>query len=153
MARITVEGKDYVTLTEDNLEDEKSKHNSKVHLIELNFSKPTEELFKKVLDYFPDTRRFVISNFIRFYNSQFKKCKDKKFYVKNLPKDNLLIFFKRNNKVLLDITVLRENEKQIILSDLDLILNYIEVVKINQVDYNKNEKIFKKWRGNVIIEG
>lgn len=152
MARMTTIGKDYIVLNENNIETEKAKHQEKVHLIELQFTEPDEMLLRRVLNLFPETRRFVISDFIRFYNNQFKRYRDKKYYVKNLKGDNLFIFLKRNNKVLLDFTALEDIEKQLIFKDLRMILDYVEVVKISRVDYELHFKVFKTWKGNVIID-
>lgn len=152
MARMTKINKDYIVLDETNIEIERAKHQEKVHLLELQFKEPDEELLKRVLNLFPDTRRFVISDFIRFYNNQFKKFRDKKYYVKNLKGDNLFIFLKRNNKVLLDFTALEDIEKELLFRDLRMILDYIEVVQIARNDYEEHFKTFKSWKGNVIIE-
>ena len=150
--RLTTVGKDYVVINESNLEEEAKKYSKKVHLIELEYTEPTEKLLKQVVELFPETRRFVISNFIRFYNLQFKKFRDKKFYVKNLMGDNIIVFLKKNNKVLLDFTVLKPIEKELILDDLRLILEYVEVIKISESDFQNHEKTLKFWKGNIIIE-
>lgn len=151
MARKTEINKDYIVLDETNIEIEKAKHPEKVHLIELRFKEPTEEILKKVLNLFPETRRFVVSDFIRFYNHNFKRWRDKKYYVQNLKGANLIIFTKRNNKILLDLTVLRDIERQLIYEDFRMILEYVEVIKISREDYEEYFREIKMWKGNVII--
>lgn len=151
MARITEPGKDYIILCEDNIELERERHEGKVHLIELNFREPDENLVGEVLTLFHETRRYIISNYIRFYNFFFKKFNDRKYYVSNVAGENLIIFFKRNNKVLLDITILDKIEREFILRDLGTILEYLEVIKISKEDYENNLKTFQRWKGNAII--
>ena len=139
MARLTVEGRDFVVLTTlENIKKEKAEHSKKIHIIELNFQEPSEEILKEIINSFPETRRYVISNYIKFYNDQFKRYRDKKFYVRNLEGDNLLIFLKRNNKVLLDFTVLNDLEKKLIFEDLRTVLDYIEVVQILKKDFDNH---------------
>jgi len=151
--KITEVGKDYVILNcLKDIEKFKDRINDKIHLIELDFKDPTESILKQVINNFPKTRRFIISNFIKFYNIQFKKYLDKKFYVRNLEGDNLLIFFKRNNKILLDLVALTELERMLVFNDLALVLDYIEVINIDKKNFDKHYKILKRWNGNVIIQ-
>ena len=153
MARLTIVGTDYIVLDEDNVEKEREAHEGKVHLIELRFREPEERLVKRVVDLFPETRRYVISDYIRFYNLFFKGLRDKKYYVQNTVGENLFIFLKRNNKVLLNFNVMRQVERELVLEDLRTILDYVEVVKVDQEIFEDQKKVFRPWKGNVIVEG
>jgi hypothetical protein len=145
-------GSDYIGINEDNINDKELLLIPRVHLIKLNFSSPTSEKVKEVISNFPKTNRFVVEDNIKIYNSVLKRT-SKKYYVQNREGIGLISFFRKNNKVLLDITRLNVFEKQFILSScLEDVLRNIEVVKMKQEDYIDYEDILKLWKGNVIID-
>jgi hypothetical protein len=144
-------GSDYIAITEDNLRDENLLSLSRVHLIKLNFFSPTEEKIKTTLGLYPKTNRYVIEDNIRIYNNVLKRT-NKKYYVMNLSGVGFVSFFRKNNKVLLNIENLSIFEKQFVLSVcLEDVLRNIEVIQLNYEDFVSAEEIFEKWNGNVII--
>jgi len=149
--KITKIGQDYLIVDEQS---ELKYRNSKVHLIKLAFEYPTYEKINKVFDCFPMTKRFVVDNNIKFYNSVFKNIQ-KKFYVENLDNlNNIISFFRKNNKVLLNMNRVTNSVKEFILYDcLEDTLNNLEVILVDFKTFNENLYIFEKWNGNVIIEG
>lgn len=152
MSILTKAGKDIIRLTEDHIQDVYD-INHKVHLIRLSFNNPTNEIMDWVLGTFRKTNRYVIDNeHIRFYNYFFKRT-NFKYYVINIDRyfTGLISFFKRNNKVLLDITKLDNDNKKYILLNLADVLSNTEVIIISEDDYNDNIDILKAWNGNVIL--
>ena len=146
--KLTKMGSDYVRIDEDNIED---KNIVRIHLIKLEFYNPTEEKVKKVIELFPKTNRFVVEDNIRIYNYILKRT-SKKFYVQNKSGIGFISFFRKNNKVLLDVTRLSEFEKQFVFhSCLSDILKNIEVILLEKEDYEAHMGIFKPWNGNVVI--
>jgi len=149
--KLTKLGSDYIAITEDNLRDENLLSLSRVHLIKLNFFSPTEEKIKTTLNLYPKTNRYVIEDNIRIYNNVLKRT-NKKYYVMNLSGVGFVSFFRKNNKVLLNIENLSVFEKQFVLSVcLEDVLKNIEVIQLNYEDFVSAEEIFEKWNGNVII--
>ena len=73
-------GEEYCTLAEDNIDEFVG--NRKMHLIKLAFKDPTEKIIKDVLNLYPNTNRFFISDNIKFYNA-FLKNTQKKYYIEN----------------------------------------------------------------------
>lgn len=144
--KLTIPGKDYITF------DENSEHKTttKIHLIKLLFQNPTEKKVLKVIEANPDTKRYVIEDNIKFYNSVFK-YQNKKYYVENKSGIGLISFFKKNNKNLLNINNLNEMEKAFIFDNFEDVLRNLEVVELMFKDFKKFEKIFIPWSGNVII--
>ena len=152
MSILTKAGQDIIRLTEDHIQDVYDPHN-KVHLIRLSFDNPTNEIMDWVLDTFKKTNRYVIDNeHIRFYNYFFKRT-NFKYYVINIDRyfTGLVSFFKRNNKVLLDITKLDDDDKRYILLNLADVLSNTEVIIISKDDYNDNITTLKAWKGNIIL--
>lgn len=149
--KLTKLGSDYIAITEDNLRDDNLLSLSRVHLIKLNFFNPTEEKIKTTLNLYPKTNRYVIEDNIRIYNNVLKRT-NKKYYVMNLSGVGFVSFFRKNNKVLLNIENLSVFEKQFVLSVcLEDVLKNIEVIQLNYEDFVSAEEIFEKWNGNVII--
>jgi hypothetical protein len=107
-----------------------------------------------VIDKFYQTNRFVIDlKNIKYYNFYLKKT-NIKYYVINTDVmwNGLISFYKRNNKVLLDITQLNDDEKSFVLNtSLSDILNNTEVIQIEKNDYVKHSDVINKWKGNCII--
>lgn len=149
--KLTVIGSDYIVINEDNLRDENMLKIPRVHLIELAFQDPTKEKIESVLTLYSKTNRFVISDNIRIYNALLKQTA-KKYYVKNTTGIGLISFFRKNNKVLLDATVLSEQEKSFVLDTLlpDILRN-IEVIKVSKSDFEKCKAKLEPWEGNVIV--
>lgn len=151
--RITRIGSDYITINDNNIDDESLLSIPRVHLIKLCFDNPTAEIVERVISNFHKTNRFVIEDNIRIYNS-ILKTSSKKYYVENIKGMGLISFFRRNNKVLLNITRLTPFEKQFILHVclIDILRN-IEVIHIDIEDFKESETVFNSWNGNVIISG
>jgi len=149
--RITQLGTDYIAITEDNIKNEKLLSLPRVHLIKLMFFNPTEEKIKTVLSLYPRTNRFVIEDNIRIYNSTLKRT-NKKYYVMNMPGVGFISFFRKNNKVLLNIENLSVFEKQFVLKVcLEDVLKNIEVIQLNREDFEETEQKFQRWNGNVVL--
>jgi hypothetical protein len=152
--KLTIIGKDYCIVNEDNLKDPEILSKEKIHLIKLNFHRPTKESIEAAVSLFPNTNRYVIESNgnIRLYNDTFKIL-GKKFYVENSKLAKLISFLRKNNKILLNITNLSTPEKQFILSPgvlPDLLWN-CEVVQISKLDYDKVSDAFSSWNGNLVI--
>jgi len=149
--KFTSVGTDYIAITEDNIKNEKLLSLPRVHLIKLMFFNPTEEKIKTVLSLYPRTNRFVIEDNIRIYNSTLKRT-NKKYYVMNMPGVGFISFFRKNNKVLLNIENLSVFEKQFVLKVcLEDVLKNIEVIQLNREDFEETEQKFQRWNGNVVL--
>ncbi len=150
--RISVIGKDYIKIDENNINDEKLISMSKIHIIKLQFKDVNETNIKKVIRNFPNTNRFVISDNIREYNLLLKQY-SKKFYVENVVNTPFISFFRKNNKVLLNLSCLRGFERDFVLQEsifVDILKN-LEIVQINKGDFDVMLPLFESWNGNVII--
>ncbi len=149
--RVTKIGTDYICINELSMADKNLISIPRIHIIKLDFDDPTDEKVEYVLKTFGLTNRFVIDNNIRFYNNILRKT-NKKYYVANTEDDRLITFFKRNNKVLLDTTILNPLERAFVFSIAlqDVLLN-TEVMIIRSKDYKENAEIFNKWSGNLIL--
>ena len=108
--RVTNFGSDYIRIDEDNIEDDLLLSIPRVHLIKLDFMKPTEAKVRKVLDLYPKTNRFVIETNIKTYNYILRGT-NKKYYVENAVGSKIITFFKKNNKVLVNFNNLSSGEK------------------------------------------
>jgi len=149
--KITKMGIDYVCITESNMANELITSIPRIHIIKLDFKEPTVEKVEYVLKTFNLTNRFVIDNNIRFYNSILRNT-NKKYYISNTVDDRLITFFKRNNKVLLDTTVLNPLEKAFVFSvALEDVLYNTEVMIVGEKHYKENPEPFNKWSGNLIL--
>jgi len=150
---ITKIGSDYITINEENIKDEQLLKIDRVHLIKFDFKQPSIEKVEAVMVLWNKTNRFVIANNIKIYNDILKRT-IKKYYVENTSYDNLITFFRRNNKVLLNVCNLTEHDKSFVLNKNTLsdVLKNIEVIQIEKECYNMYSSIFKKWNGNVIIQ-
>ena len=152
MIKITKPGEDIVVISDQDYNKELKTEN-KIHLIRLKFDTPTVDKMNWVIDCFYKTHRFVIdAEHIRFYNGFFKRT-NKKYYVINDKSTNGLIsFFKKNNKVLLDITALNEMDRMYALNVAFAdILRNTEVIIISKADYTEHLEELNMYNGNCII--
>ena len=142
-------GSDYVELNEQNFD--KFVHIDKIHLIKMDFVEPTEEMIRNVLNLYPNTNRFVVSNNIKLYNDLLKTT-NKKYYVENTESFGFITFFRKNNKVLLNFVKLNDALKDFVLDNLLFdVLKNVEVILIKNNDFIKKENILKNWNGNIVI--
>lgn len=150
--RLTKTGKDYIVIDECNMADPTYTRISKVHLIKLAFKLPTLEKVNYIFNTFPATNRFVVEDNIKFYNDIIRNT-NKKYYVVNKEGDALISFYKKNNKVLLDVSKLSILEKSFVFSiALDDILSLTEVMIVSEKQYMDNQAVFTKWSGNLIVQ-
>ncbi len=149
---ITRQGKDIISVTNEDFENNNVISKNKVHLIKILFSYPDEEKLDWLTESYPRTNRFVVSNNIKFFNWYFK-TKTKKFYVENNGNSRLFSFFKKNNKILLNFNILDSTTKNFILQDhvFSDILQNLEIIQLNEEIFMEKTHILDKWNGNVII--
>lgn len=148
--RITNYGSDYICIDEDNIEDELLLSIPRVHLIKLDFNKPTETKVRKVLELYPKTNRFVVETNIKTYNYILRGT-NKKYYIENSVGSKIITFFKKNNKVLINFNNLSNSEKGFLLNNFDDVLRNTEVVIIDQEIFDDKKEMLDRWSGNVII--
>lgn len=148
--RLTNFGSDYICIDEDNLEDEQLLSIPRVHLIKLDFMKPTEMKVRKVLELYPKTNRFVVETNIKTYNYILRGT-NKKYYIENAVGSKVITFFKKNNKVLVNFNNLSTSEKSFLLDNFDDVLRNTEVVIIDQEIFDDKKDQLDRWSGNVII--
>ena len=150
--RITNVGTDYISLNEKNFSDNRFQNRQRVHLIKLDFQEPTRILIDRVLNLFPKTNRFVIEDNIRDYNFILKRT-SKKYYVMNKIGADIISFFRKNNKILLNFNNLSLEEKNFFLMEdvFEDVLKNTEVVAISKNMHDLKMEVLDKWKGNVII--
>jgi len=150
--RVTNIGQDYIRIDEQNMEDRKLLSIPRVHLIKLDFEKPTETKVKKVIDLYPKTNRFVVDQNIKTYNLFIKET-NKKYYVENIVGAKVISFFKKNNKVLLNFLNLTDAERTFLLSEVVFgdVLKNTEVILVNKVIFETKKDQLELWSGNVIL--
>jgi hypothetical protein len=150
--KLTQIGNDYIRITEDNMYDEKLINIPRVHLIKLDFFSPNEEKVKTVIKNFPKTNRYVIEDNIRTYNFILKRT-NKKYYVCNKKGVDVISFFRKNNKVLVNFHNLHEFEKVFLLSDRVFadVLRNVEVIQIDKQIFDEKIEVLENWRGNVVV--
>lgn len=142
-------GNDYCIINEDNIEEFVS--SPKMHLIKMDFENPTETLIKKVLNLYPSTNRFIVSDNIRVYNYALKDT-TKKYYVENRKGDGLITFFKRNNKCVLNFENLTLTEREFVFSNiLEDVLCNVEAIIMHKKDFINRKFILEQWSGNVLM--
>ncbi|MCK5016053.1 MAG: hypothetical protein KAS32_03185 [Candidatus Peribacteraceae bacterium] len=153
MSLITVPGRDVIVVNEESKEDSVT-YNHKVHLVRLSFDNPTDEKMEWVIHTFNRTNRYIVDiNDIRYYNYYLKRT-NLKYYIINTSSNwrGLVSFFKRNNKVLLDTTILGVVDKQFVFGkSLQDILSNLEVILMHKQDYINHQDILSRWKGDVII--
>ena len=149
--KITTIGTDYIKINENNIRDKEVLSIPKIHLIKLDFIKPTKDKIDEILSLFPKTNRFVIKNDIRDYNG-YLKYTSKKYYIENYVGAGIISFFRKNNKVLLNFHNLSENERTFILDIcFEDILKNLEVIQIDQNIFDMKKDVLRSWNGNVVI--
>ena len=149
---VTSVGTDYIELNENNLYDKDLQQIPRVHLIKLSFDNPTERKIKQVLEIFPKTNRFVIERDIKIYNFILRNT-SKKYYVSNVVGTDMVSFFRKNNKILINFNYFDINDYQYFLQDnvFNDLLKNVEVVDLDKDIFDEKMDILEKWRGNVII--
>lgn len=152
MIKITKPGQDIIVITDQDY-NKKVKTEDKVHLIRLKFDTPTIDKMDWVIESFHKTHRFVIdSEHIRFYNGFFKRTNKKYYVINDSNTEGLISFFKKNNKVLLDITALSEFDRLYVLNvAFTDILRNTEVIIISKSDYTERLEELNMYNGNCII--
>ena len=134
-------------INEKNIQE---KEKDKVHLIKLDFIEPSEDKINEVIENFPSTNRFIISNNIKYYNDALRGRK--KYYVMNTSYMDLVTFFKRNNKVILNVHNLKDFEYDFILKNPNDILRNLECIMMKKTEYNQNwEPTLEDWPGNILL--
>lgn len=136
--RITTIGSDYIKINEKNYGLECFQKIKRVHLIKLDFKKPDFNLIDKVLYLFPRTNRFVIDDNIKEYNSIMRKTQ-KKYYVMNKKGVDIISFFRKNNKILLNFLNLSKEERDFFLMEgiFEDVLRNTEVIALNKKMYDE----------------
>lgn len=152
MIKITKPGSDIIVITDQDY-NKSIKTEDKIHLIRLKFEQPTIEKMNWVIDTFYKTHRYIIdSEHIRFYNGFFKRTNKKYYVINDESTDGLISFFKKNNKVLLDITALKEFDKLYVLNvAFPDILKNTEVIIISKKDYTEHLEELNMYNGNCVI--
>jgi len=150
--KLTQIGSDYIKISESNLYDQTLLEIPRVHLIKLGFFDPTESKVKQVIRNFPKTNRFVIEDNIRIYNYILRST-SKKYYVSNPEGSDVISFFRKNNKVLVNFHALDEFEKAFLLSDkvFQDVLKNTEVIHVDKNIFDEKMEVLENWRGNVIV--
>ena len=100
---LTKPGRDIIKISDEDYDNNYIKTKSKVHLIKLSFVNPTFEKLEWVVNNYRTTNRYIISDNIRIYNAFFKRT-NKKYYVENDKLNGLITFFRKNNKILFNVT-------------------------------------------------
>lgn len=151
--KFTIPGKDVIKVNEKDFKSNTIiKSKEKIHLIKFDFDDPTNDKIEWVLDSYDDTNRFIVHNNIKVYNSYLKKT-NKKYYIENNETDQLISFFKKNNKVLLNFLKLHKHVIDFIAEFcFEDVLYNTEVIYIDEIIYNHKKDIIDAWKGNVIIK-
>jgi hypothetical protein len=113
---------------------------------------PTYELVREVLHLFPKTNRFIVEDNIRDYNSILRRT-EKKYYVMNKEGAEIISFFRKNNKILLNFMNLTKEERDFFLMDgvFEDVLKNTEVIALTKKIYDEKIEVLDKWKGNCII--
>jgi hypothetical protein len=138
--KLTEIGKDIISVDEKNYCEYTS---NKIHIIKLDFHEPNYMKLQSVFKNYKKTNRFIIEDNIRTYNSLLKNV-SKKYYVMNTLKNSLISFFKRNNKVVLNVNNLT-NHDYIFINDFNVlsdILNNLEVIILDELMFEKYYELF-----------
>lgn len=151
--KLAYPGREYLYLKEADLKNiEKYLSLEKRHLIHLDFE-PDEIKTDLVFSIFPDTKRFIVSDYIKDFNYIFKKKRDKKYYVENRSCKDIISFFRKNNKILLNFINMKKEVRDIFLGPLlKNTLKNVEVIKVNEDMLEDIWIHVRYWNGNIIIE-
>ncbi len=152
--KIAEKGRDFIELTESNVIRLATEFNGrKVHIIKLNLMEPTAEKIVSIIENFPNTKRYVIENNIKIYND-ILKVTGRKYYIENATGCELIHFFRKHNKILLNFNNLRRDEQVFLMNKHVLVdlLMWVEVMIAPQYLYDKFQDILNDWSGNLIIE-
>lgn len=159
---LTVMGRDLVEINDENINSDEIntlyKTGEKVHIIKLNFKAP-ESYANEILDKFPKTKRFIIEDKnkdVSFWNSFFKEYENatgdwKKFYVENISGQDFIKFFKRHNKIFLNLQNLSPIAVSLIETEIYSILTMVEIIQGSQEFLKDNMNILSEWRGNFVV--
>ena len=154
MFRMTSPGQGYLEINNLNISDiQKTK--DKIHLIKIALSNPNRQVLERILECYPNTNRYIIDNFIKFYNNFFRNM-NKKYYVENTQNEPLITFFKRNNKVCFNYKNVDEDDKNFVRTNFKDILCNCEVIVLSEYshEYFSEQELFPEdWKGNIIING
>jgi hypothetical protein len=151
--KLTIPGTDVIVIDEENFDFYKQKakgSSDKVHLIKLSFLDPTQEKIENILNNFSNTNRFIIDNNIKTYNSLLKNT-NKKYYVQNKKGTSIISFLRKNNKILMDLTVLEKDEYVFIKNNLQDLLRNVEIILLEKNDLEPIKETLRFWKGNVIV--
>jgi len=154
MAILAIPGRDIIRVTDQDYLNDEPNLDSKVHIIRLDFNSPNDTKMRWVIDKFYKTNRFVVDlQNIKYYNFYLKRTNYKYYVINtNVLWKGLISFYKRNNKVLLDITKLTRQEQNFVLNiAFEDVLNNTEVILLEEIQYIDKFDIIKKWKGNCII--
>lgn len=148
--KIAYVGTDYIEVNESNIDEFVDRE--KIHLIKLNFNEPTKELILEVLEKYPNTNRFVISNNVKIYNDVLKET-IKKYYIENVETTKIITFFRKNNKILFNFNNVNKKVREFLLDNfLFDILKNVEVIRLDKYSFANKESVLQNWHGNVILE-
>lgn len=150
--KLTKIGSDFIVVDEENIDSKELLSIPRVHIIKLNFLKPTKQKVERVIDLYNSTNRFVIEENIKIYNYILRST-NKKYYIENTPGARLISFFRKNNKVLVNFNNLNLFERQFLLSEVcfEDVLKNTEVIMLDNESYQEKKEILDGWSGNVII--
>jgi len=142
---LTVLDRDLIELNDDNINSEKintlHETGEKIHIIKLNFKSP-ENCAYEALDKFPKTKRFIIedrNHNVSYWNNFFKEYENqtglwKKFYVENIPEQDFVQFFKRHNKIFLNLQNLSPAAINLVQLEIRSVLSMIEIIQADKID-------------------
>lgn len=150
--RITNIGTDLIEVNEENYGSEVFQSIKRVHLIKLNFERPTYELIENVLYLFPRTNRFIIDKNIKTYNSLLRRT-EKKYYVMNKKDVEIISFFRKNNKILFNFMNLTKEERDFFLMKgvFEDVLRNVEVIALSKKIHDEKIEELDLYKGNVVL--
>jgi hypothetical protein len=156
--KVAVPGKDVIVIDDNNYTEIMSlyEEGKKVHLIKFAFENDDTEThlkIKNVVSVYDNTNRFIVDRYVRMYNSILKDIPGKKYYVQNGNSKRFVSFFRKNNKIVFSFPSLSGDLVDFFLDNdvfKDLLLN-VEVIIMEQYQFDEMKWCLKNWDGNVII--
>lgn len=146
---ITEINKDFIILDEKNYKD--FLKIKKIHLIKLNFKSPNKFIIEECIRLYRNTNRYIIDDNIRDYNNTLKHT-GKKYYIENSKNVvDLISFFRKNNKILLNFENLTYIDKDYCLKNIRNIIKNVEIIALSMSDFDKVYDELVQWPGNVIV--